>query len=1495
VINNSSKAAFIVPILLELQKRNQKAVIWTKNIKYELNVVEHILKKLYFSYMRMEGKTSTAKRAAMIANFMNNPKYLFFIATMRTGSDSITLTASYINIFWGIDWNPSVSLQAQSRLVRIGQQHSVSSIILIADTEVENECWKYTKLKQELNNIALEAITDCTTCKQALQIKLVNMEKIKENTVELQLQIHIYDNITFILDGENCKIKWINVNIDSVEATSVKLKIQIQSLVQGYKYFKIHLIQLGYEELIEFKVEFFGGGNVITDDKIVIGDFITEIEHIDSPLYIIDNKTVEISKMEISSMVDINKLLDEIQINLDSPVPDMEINYVADLCDKSLMQEISDVMLHAVKNTHTWKEDIHPFYKIRLSTDLHNSASVPIKWVVLDNAGNQGDQFARIFGFPSIIFTTLSYLKNNLSMIARFRNIKCDIPIIMFTRNNVNEYLFEDISKCWCCLLQPFNSHSQFHNHIFILKETLKQLMEDVLLICETIGCSDLSSMGKRSNKVDVAQEIGTHNHFLVELEQLWTDLAPHAIRHGESSFRLTTDLGRQIIHNIAIIALKNGRYLHCNRYNAYYHGGPCSVSGTRDRAFYLTGPMNNDGKGVFIEDIVNEIPMDMATFYKDVVNMNLNSASVNQFDDYSEVDFQILKDIWGECWREEYVKLASNYGRVMTVTEIILTNTEKYLNIGLDAARKIAGKNNYDGKIELFGPFAYWSLVKEKILRKQSKNIQKSKVQLKKKGENPSNKHVQTNIKIDNVGIWDRSSILVSITHNIPLVSMVADRIARFVIIDDGPIPKHISQRFAMYVLGYSNNFDLNCSKDPGLIGRTVPGTVALERAINIANLLLNDLERLQTTKINIETLKAIESVASNHFIKRPLHRINSNFCIQTNTWNEDSPPIIGLETWLISNGSNLDVNLHNRNNCCQLALPIQNIEILPSEVVDNLFKNFNQVKKQLSNFNKINKAPIKVDNVKLTEKQIPTDTNSWITGAFTCDWPTMQRTGLVGKKTIFTFANINNIRCLSAILLTFEWLESKLVEVSKSEIMLCLDGVVVKKKDRCTKMVKRKVYKTLDQDSRKKKEGDGQVITDIQCPNKEIDNIIKLGGRVWIIEQITENHFGTFSSKDLMKLVSTLQPNEKKEFFIVKGQYQISWRDQLNHKVQLQPIFFKTKEEWNISHLQRPYLTQSMIMLRPEEGLSSAILHLSGCIQGSLLFKRVTWRCILEWRGCESLHCEHTRSHENWKIKVLDGIPKNIFIDECKTVFENYKNWPIPNVNTDLSKYIFDNEGNYLSGIWIISENALPTLAINYVRYQFFFGNLKFEQRLKKDRTAHQTQLTAAIAAYHNNTNPQSLSEFPFLQQFVIAMQHFQQQITGSFKDFGNMLYAVLYLFPWLHHMDPHDHSKPNDGLVEHVILTLLIGNPNSKYLPYEFQLQLKPKAKQDPLKLGSKILKFQLPDNSLIFMDGLPIQKFYSHSLKGIYDDNTNKEVANARAGIILQKLHQNKLLK
>lgn len=575
VVYASTKAAFMIPMFRELYKRKLKAVIWVNTIEYELNILEYILRWLMYGYLRLDGSTPPEKRAAIIHNFTENPNYLFFIATMRTGSDSINLTASHLNIFWSTDWNPSVNAQATSRLVRIGQPKSVSSLILVATTDEEMERWKHVQQKAKLNEYALKAITDPTIARDCFEIIEQKICQTKELQFYVETTLNIYNTVVFLLDGGYGPHN--EINIFHISRCMYQCPIYCQQYqVCGRFCVKLHILQLGYEQVVPFELQF--GEN----DKTSLSGLNIELSNLTTavlnPAISKLNNPIEVNntplKLSVIQDKDMSLLVDEITRDVRYTMLDTHVE-----CSMLVDPNINDICT-AVTLPKGNLQNMELFSSFRTSIDTRKTAPCVIRWIVLDNAGNQGDHFARIFGLPSLIFTLPEYLRNNRSMIQRFHSVDSNIPVILMTRRNEHEYSFENITVCHCLKIE--NEKSQ-HTHTLLDEDSVHNHLKDVILVVETIGCSDLSSMGKHSTKYDNSLGTGIHNKYLVELETVWSKFAPLSIRHGESSFRLATDLGSTIIEQMATAAMKRGRYFHCNRYNAFYNGGPCSISATRN------------------------------------------------------------------------------------------------------------------------------------------------------------------------------------------------------------------------------------------------------------------------------------------------------------------------------------------------------------------------------------------------------------------------------------------------------------------------------------------------------------------------------------------------------------------------------------------------------------------------------------------------------------------------------------------------------------------------------------------------------------------------------------------------------------------------------------------------------------------------------------------------------------------------------------------------
>jgi SNF2 family DNA or RNA helicase len=92
------------------------------------------------------GSTPSSERGAIIENFQAG-KIKVFAGTIAAGGVGITLTASSTVIFLDRAWSPSLNLQAEDRLHRIGQKSAVQVIDIIATDTIDAARIKHINLK----------------------------------------------------------------------------------------------------------------------------------------------------------------------------------------------------------------------------------------------------------------------------------------------------------------------------------------------------------------------------------------------------------------------------------------------------------------------------------------------------------------------------------------------------------------------------------------------------------------------------------------------------------------------------------------------------------------------------------------------------------------------------------------------------------------------------------------------------------------------------------------------------------------------------------------------------------------------------------------------------------------------------------------------------------------------------------------------------------------------------------------------------------------------------------------------------------------------------------------------------------------------------------------------------------------------------------------------------------------------------------------------------
>ncbi|WP_372867785.1 DEAD/DEAH box helicase [Planomicrobium okeanokoites] len=105
-------------------------------------------------YFYLDGQTPPQDRVEMCSRFNEGEGDLFLIS-LKAGGTGLNLTGADTVILYDLWWNPAVEQQAASRAHRMGQQHTVQVIRMVAKGTIEE---KITELQEKKKNLIDEVI-----------------------------------------------------------------------------------------------------------------------------------------------------------------------------------------------------------------------------------------------------------------------------------------------------------------------------------------------------------------------------------------------------------------------------------------------------------------------------------------------------------------------------------------------------------------------------------------------------------------------------------------------------------------------------------------------------------------------------------------------------------------------------------------------------------------------------------------------------------------------------------------------------------------------------------------------------------------------------------------------------------------------------------------------------------------------------------------------------------------------------------------------------------------------------------------------------------------------------------------------------------------------------------------------------------------------------------------------------------------------------------------
>ncbi|KAF3326206.1 DNA helicase INO80-like isoform X1 [Carex littledalei] len=125
MLTDSGKLQTLDILLRRLRANNHRVLLFAQMTKM-LDILEDYMNFRKYKYLRLDGSSAINDRRDMVRDFQTRNDIFVFLLSTRAGGLGINLTAADTVIFYEIDWNPTLDMQAMDRAHRLGQTKEAS-------------------------------------------------------------------------------------------------------------------------------------------------------------------------------------------------------------------------------------------------------------------------------------------------------------------------------------------------------------------------------------------------------------------------------------------------------------------------------------------------------------------------------------------------------------------------------------------------------------------------------------------------------------------------------------------------------------------------------------------------------------------------------------------------------------------------------------------------------------------------------------------------------------------------------------------------------------------------------------------------------------------------------------------------------------------------------------------------------------------------------------------------------------------------------------------------------------------------------------------------------------------------------------------------------------------------------------------------------------------------------------------------------------------------
>ncbi|KAJ3683791.1 hypothetical protein LUZ60_014018 [Juncus effusus] len=154
MLTDSGKLQTLDILLRRLRAGNHRVLLFAQMTKM-LDILEDYMNFRKYKYFRLDGSSTIIDRRDMVRDFQTRNDVFVFLLSTRAGGLGINLTAADTVIFYEIDWNPTLDMQAMDRAHRLGQTREVTVYRLICKETVEEKILQRANQKNTVQQLVM--------------------------------------------------------------------------------------------------------------------------------------------------------------------------------------------------------------------------------------------------------------------------------------------------------------------------------------------------------------------------------------------------------------------------------------------------------------------------------------------------------------------------------------------------------------------------------------------------------------------------------------------------------------------------------------------------------------------------------------------------------------------------------------------------------------------------------------------------------------------------------------------------------------------------------------------------------------------------------------------------------------------------------------------------------------------------------------------------------------------------------------------------------------------------------------------------------------------------------------------------------------------------------------------------------------------------------------------------------------------------------------------